>query len=123
MTEFRARIGRVRMKSGGADVRVLDRQFEERPDGESWRGKVIENAKAVANYDEPGSELVGFLLVGMFSDGQTSVGFRYDKKRCPVPLALMPAWIAELVRRDMLMAPVAEERFNEMFEWQDGPTG
>jgi hypothetical protein len=118
MSDFAARIGRIRMKNGGADVRVLHRS-EPNPDNESWRGKIIENAKAVASYDEDGSELVGFLVIGIFSDGQTSVGFRYDKKRCPVPLSLMPAWVAELVRRDMVVAPEAENRFNDMFEWRE----
>jgi hypothetical protein len=122
MSEFAARIGRIRMKSGGADLRVLSRK-EDNPNGESWRGKIIENAKAVADYDEADSELVGYLVLGIFSDGQTSLGFRVDKDRCPVPRSLMPSWIAELVRRDMIVAPEAEDRFNEMFEWQDGPRG
>jgi hypothetical protein len=118
VSEFRARIARVRMKSGGADVRVLDRRTDS-PNGENWRGKIIENARAVADYDEPNSSLVGYLLIGIFHDGQTSVGFRYDKERCPVPRSLMPAWIAELVRRDMITAPEAADKFNEMFYWQD----
>jgi hypothetical protein len=36
-----------------------------------------------------------------------------------VPRSLMPAWIAELVRRDMITAPEAADKFNEMFYWQD----
>lgn len=119
MTEFRARIGRVRMKNGGADLRVLDNRLDS-ANGESWRGKVIENAKAVASYDQEGSALVGYVLIGIYSDGMTSVGFRYDAERCPVPRSLMPSWIAELVRRDMIVAPEASDKFNEMFEWQEG---
>jgi hypothetical protein len=38
--------------------------------GESWRGKIIENAKAVADYDEADSELVGYLVLGIFSEGR-----------------------------------------------------
>jgi hypothetical protein len=119
VTDFRARIGRIRMKNGGADVRVLDNKMDS-ANGESWRGKVIENAKAVAAFDQEGSALVGYVLIGIYSDGQTSVGFRYDKDRCPVPRSLMPAWIAELVRRDMIVAPEASDKFNDMFYWQDG---
>jgi hypothetical protein len=110
MSDFRARIGRIRMKNGGADVRVLDRKIDN-PNGENWRGKVIENAKAVASYDEEGSALVGYILIGIYSDGLTSVGFRYDPEQCPVPRSLMPAWVAELVRRDMIVAPEASDKF------------
>jgi hypothetical protein len=35
-SEFGARIGRIRMKNGGADVRVLDRQ-PINLDGDDWR--------------------------------------------------------------------------------------
>lgn len=116
MTEFRAHIGRIRMKNGGADVRVLNRD-PVNPDGENWRGKIIENARVIAAFDEPGSELVGYLMIGIFTDGKTSLGFRHDKERCPIPLSLMPSWVAELVRRDMIVEREARDTFNEMFEW------
>lgn len=119
MEEFRARIGRVRMKDGGAVVRVLDRKLDS-PNGENWRGKIMENARAVASFDQEGSELVGYLLLGIYSDGQSSFGFRYDAERCPIPRSLIPSWIAEIVRRDMITVPEAADKFNEMFEWQDG---
>lgn len=119
MSEFRARIGRIRMKNGGADVRVLDRK-ELNPDGENWRGKVIENARAVASFDQQGSDFVGYILIGFYSDGSSSVGFRYDANRCPIPRSLMPSYIAELVRRDMVTAPECREIFDQKFEWRDG---
>lgn len=119
MTEFRARIGRIRMKNGGADVRVLE--SKRGPDGgDDWRGAIVRNAKSVAEQDTPDSPLVGYILIGMYGDGATSVGFRYDNDRCLIPRSLMPAWVAEIIRRDMVTAPEASDKFNEMFYWQDG---
>lgn len=118
MSEFRARVGRIRMKNGGADIRVLNSE-PINPNGEDWRGKIIVDARGVADQATDDAPLVGFIVIGMFSDGCTSVGFRYDKDRCPIPRALLPAWIAEVVRRDIVTAPEAEDTFNEMFEWQD----
>lgn len=119
MSEFQARIGRIRMKNGGADVRVLDQRRPD-PDGEDWRGTIVQNARKVAEQSEPDSPLVGYIIVGFYGDGQTSVGFRYDPDRTPIPRMLLPAWIAEVVRRDMITAREAESTFNDMFEWQDG---
>jgi hypothetical protein len=112
VSEFRARIGRIRMKNGGADVRVLNRE-PINPDGEDWRGKIVANARTIS---EQGS-LAGFVVVGFFEDGTYSIGYRYDPPRCPVPRTLIPAWIEDMLRPDMLMNVEAREVFNEMFEW------
>lgn len=122
MSEFRARIGRIRMKNGGADVRVLNRE-PINPEGEDWRGKIITNAKTIAEQGTDKAPLVGYLVIGMFEDGTYSTGYRYDWERCPVPRVLIPAWIAEIIRTDMIVEVETHKVFNEMFEWQDGPTG
>lgn len=103
-----ARIGRIRLKSGGAEVRVLHTSTPNLGE-ENWRGALIKNAKAVAGYDEANSQLVGYLLVGFFSDGAASVGYRWDKDRTPIPRALMPEYVAEIVRRDMITSVEAED--------------
>lgn len=105
------------MKAGGADVRVLNREAIN-PNGEDWRGEIVANARGVADQATDAAPLVGFIVVGMFSDGCTSVGFRYDPARTPIPRVLIPSWIAEVLRRDMVTAPEAEHQFNEMFEWR-----
>jgi hypothetical protein len=124
VTEFRARIGRIRMKNGGADVRVLNRNPDGAasidPNGEDWRGTVVRNARAVADMATSEAPLVGYLLIGFYGDGCTSVGFRYDVDRCPVPRALMPSWVAEIIRRDMITEPDTRDVFNDMFYWRDG---
>lgn len=50
MSEFRARIGRVRMKNGGADVVVFDRK-PVNLDGEDYRGTIVANARRIAEGD------------------------------------------------------------------------
>lgn len=117
MSEFRAKIGRIRMKNGGADVRVLDRETPNLGE-ENWRGSIIANARTVAEQATEKAPLVGYVVIGMYGDGCSSVGYRYDPERCPVPRALLPSWLAEIVRRDLLMGVEARDVFDEMFEWQ-----
>ena len=118
MSEFRARIGRIRMKNGGAEVRVLHQNHAN--GDEDWRGAVLKNARAIGEMATEDSPLVGYLLVGVYGDGTSSVGYRYDPKTCPIPRSVFPSWIAELIRRDLLTDVEARNVFNEMFEWQDG---
>lgn len=124
MTEFAARIGRIRMKNGGADVRVL--QSKPGPDGsDDWRGAVVRNARAVAEFATDDAPLVGYLLIGFYDDGTNSVGFRYDSEnKNAIPTNLIPAWTAEIIRRHLITAEQAKTDakviFNEMFEWKDG---
>lgn len=117
MDEARTRIGRVRMKNGGADVRVLHQQPANGE--EDWRGSILKNARAVSEQATDDAPLVGYVLVGIYADGCTSVGYRYDSKTCPIPRTLLPAWLAETVRRDLLINEEARDVFNEMFEWKE----
>jgi len=118
MDSFRARIGRIRMKSGGADVRVINRE-PINLDDENWCGKIIANARGVAEQSTDEAPLVGYVVVGLYADGCSSIGYRYDPDRCPVPRSLIPLWIGEILRRDMITNVEAREVFNEMFEWQE----
>lgn len=96
-----ARIGKIKLKAGGAEVRVLHRDSPNL-NGENWQGEVVKSARAVAGFDEPGSELVGFVVLGLYSDGRTSIGWRYDGNRSPIPRAMLPAYVAEVIRRDII---------------------
>jgi hypothetical protein len=119
--EFAARISRIRIK-GGADVHVL--RSKPGLDGkDDWRGAIVRNARAVAEMGSEKQPLVGYVLVGFFGDGTSSVGYRYDPESCPIPRALIPAWLAEVIRRDLITSVEASNVFHEMFEWRGGPTG
>lgn len=117
--EFRTRLRRVRMKNGGADVRVLDLP-KPNPEGEDWRGSIIASARQIGEYVSDEKPLVGYVILGLYGDGTTSLGWRYDFEICPIPRALLPAWLAEVVRRDLISECEARDVFNEMFEWQEG---
>jgi hypothetical protein len=122
VSEFRARIAHIRMKNGGAAVRVIDRKPLNYED-EDWRGHLLANARKIAEQTEEDNPIVGYVILGLQESGAFQMGWRYDWDRATVPRMLFPAWIAELIRRDMIMEDVATDKFNEMFEWQDGPTG
>ena len=111
-----ARIGRIRMKAGGAEVRVIHQERKDDSGKENWRGQIIEGARRIANFSEADSELVGYFVIGLYSDGSSSTGWRYDAKRSPIPRALMPSYVAELIRRDMVTQVEAVEVFNRKSE-------
>jgi hypothetical protein len=59
------------------------------------------------------------MVIGIFASGKSSVGIYHDPDNCPIPRALMPAWIEEITRRDMIVESEARDVFNEMFEWRE----
>jgi hypothetical protein len=106
------------MKNGGADVHVLDRKpinYE----GEDWRGHLAANARVIAEQTEDGDPLVGYVILGLHESGAYQLGWRYDWERARVPRMLFPAWIAELIRGDLIVDDKAADKFNDMFEWQE----
>lgn len=120
MSEFAARIGRIRMKNGGADIHVLPQPNAPLADDEDYRGALIRNARAVADMGTAEDPLVGYVLIGIYDSGQTSAGFRYFSDNAnAIPRSLIPSWIAEICRRELITSVEAEERFDTMFKWQD----
>jgi hypothetical protein len=121
VSEFAARIGRIRMKAGGAEVRVL--ASKPGPDGkDDWRGALVRNAKTVAEMGTDADPLAGYVLVGIFCNGGVSVGYRYNfDAPNSIPRRLLPSFVAEVIREDLISGEKAGEKFNEMFEWREGP--
>lgn len=110
-----ARIGKIVLKASGTEVRVLHRQNPNR--GENWQGAIIEHARMIAEHDAPAKRMVGFLVLGLFSDGTISKGWRYDHSSPGVvPRAMLPAYVAELVRRDLITGPEAEDAANHVID-------
>ncbi len=109
-----ARIGRIRMKNGGAEVRLIRNEKKDDGGKENWCGDIVRCARKCAEYSVPDSELVGFVVIGLYSDGCSSVGWRYDPKRSPIPRALLPTYVAEVIRRDLVTHPEAVETFNRI---------
>ena len=98
------------MKDTGFEFRVIQGP----PEPENDMGAtLIRHARKVAEW----SNLAGTMVIGIFEDGATSVAFRWDDDRCPVPRSLAPAWIAEIVRRELVTSVEAENTFHDIFEW------
>jgi hypothetical protein len=104
------------MKAGGADVRIIDRK-PVNLDEEDWRGTIVGGARNIASFATDENPLAGYVIVGLFKDGSSSVGWKYDPDMAGVPRALLPHWIAELIRRDILTYGEAKSVFEQMFEW------
>lgn len=103
------RIGKVRMKETGFEFRVIDGPVEPEND---VGASMVRHARKVAEWPD----MTGSIVIGVFKDGATSVGFRWSDD-CVVPRSLAPAWIAEIVRREMVTAIEADAVFHENFQW------
>lgn len=108
MSEFRARIRSVKPKAGG-DIVMFPTPIDR--DGENLRGTMIRHAKMIA--DNAG-EMDGFLVIGLWADGTRSLGYRVSTR---IPRELLPAYIAEILRTDVVTEWQAEQTFDQRFEW------
>lgn len=107
------RIGKVRMKDTGFEFRVLPGPAEPEND---MGATMMRHARSISQW--PG--MAGTIVIGVFEDGATSVAFRWDDDRARIPRSLIPSWLAEIVRREMITDVEAEKVFHENFEWVDG---
>lgn len=114
MEEMRARIRSVRYKDGRAPLTLLPTPMPDNYGTENFRGKLISAAKTVASDDR---DLDGYVVIGLFADGGTNIGFRISNR---IPSTLAPAYIAELMRRDAVTNTEARHVFDEKFEWIGG---
>lgn len=98
------RISRVRMKNGGADVRVLHSPVSP-IDDENWGGKMVEHARNLASQ----GEVLGYVVAAVYADGNHSFGSRIDHDRCAIPRTAWPALMADITRRYLVSAQAARE--------------
>lgn len=112
-----ARIGRFRMNSGGPWVRVIRRE-EPNPGGEHYAGLIVKHAREVASYHGAEAQLVGYFVLGVFSNGRASTAWRLDPDTSPVPRKLFPAYVTELMRESMITGPRANDEAVEVFNNQ-----
>jgi len=114
MTEFRTRIGRVRLK-GGADLHVLHNTYPDTLNDrrENWRGKLVEHARSIAADMD---DLDGYIVIGLFANGSSCTAFRIPER---IPSSLLPAYIAEMLRRDTVVHEEAARTFDSKFEWRE----
>ncbi len=99
MVMAQARIGKIRLKAGGAEVRVLNRDL--RPDGETYRGLIVQQARMIAE-NEP--DMVGFVVVGIFADGSYDCGLRLDGDAV-IGRTMLPSYVADILSKEALIEP------------------
>lgn len=104
------RIGKVRMKATGFEFRVIDGPQDP---GSDMGATMMRHAREISQWEG----LVGSIVIGVFDDGKTSVAFRWDDEGCPVPRALVPAWLAEIARRELITDIEAADIFDSKFQW------
>lgn len=107
------RIGKVRMKDTGFEFRVIGGVRD--PENDNGAA-MMRHARDISQWPD----MAGSIVIGIFKDGKTSVGFRWDDAMAPIPRSLLPAWVAEIIRRDLITEIEAERTFHQNFEWVDG---
>lgn len=105
-----ARIGRVRLKNGGAEVRVFYPKLA--PNGTAMKGEIVRHARLIGDTE---GDMVGFVMVGFFLDGTHRFGCNVDSERCPIPMTLMPAYVGDIVRRYGVTAAAVREVIDEEY--------
>jgi hypothetical protein len=111
--EFRARIGRVRMKGGGADVRVIEGFAI--PRGESASASLAREARECLQ----AGDIAAFVFLAISPEGRCHFAYRYESG-CPLSRNLLPSYIEELTRTMIVTRAEASKVFDDMFEWRDG---
>jgi hypothetical protein len=114
MSEFRARIGRVKMKEGGADLRIIDGPEHQ----EGKEARILSAARHVADESEPGSTLEGFVIVAFYSDKCRNVIYELDGDH-GLPRELIPAYVTELIRRKIITQAEACDVVNRANGWDE----
>lgn len=103
------RISRVRLKAGGADVRVLRGSDY----GEMAR-KCIDYSRTIV--EQKRRDLVGFIVIGWASDGSYSMGCHLAQDSpCTIPRALLPSWVSEVIRRDIVTRQEVRDVLSEEY--------
>lgn len=110
------RLRRIRFKDGRAPIEVLytSQDFEFGGKEESLRGALLGSAKAVVGFDRPGATLDGFIVLGLFSDGTRSLGYRMPPR---IPREMLPGYVAEILRTDAITEKEAADVFDQRFVW------
>lgn len=109
-----AKIGRIRLKARGADLHLIRQQTPNQGD-ENWAGELAGFSRRMLDHTETNGPLTGFVAVAFYADGSTCANYRWGDK-APFNRALLPLYVAEIIRRDVITESEAIHVFNEMFD-------
>ena len=87
----KAKIGRIRLKSGGAEIRIFSRPEERRVESE-----LRSHVEELIGREEPMTGFVVFATYNAAEDFQ--LGYMSTVK-CPIPETLFPSFVADALRR------------------------
>lgn len=107
-----ARIGRVRMKNGGADLHVLHTAKHPDLDEADWRSMLVRHAVSIASDTTP---IAGYFIMAVFEDGTYNSASRVDFERSPIPLTLWPAYIEEVARTKLVSEKTVHDVLKESY--------
>lgn len=108
------RIGRVKLKAGGAEVRIFAN-----PEPRSEKASsLVRNARGIAgNFDE---DVSGYVLFAWDSQGRYSFAYRFTEGG-PIPFTLLPAYVADVVRREIVTAEQVRNVVDDEYVAPGGP--
>jgi len=86
-----ARIGRVRLKAGGAEVRLLRRETPNRNGDENWAGDLMAGARRAIEFVPENGPISGYVLVAFYADGSTLTSQRWGDES-PLNRSVHPRW-------------------------------
>lgn len=89
------RIGRVRLKAGGAELKL----FRQTP-AMIGHVELTHSARVMVDQHFP-EEPISFVLLAWSDSGQFSVGWHH-REESAIPRTLMPSYMAEVLRRRMI---------------------
>ena len=104
------RIGKVRMKETGFEFRVIPGVEDPASD---YGARLLRSARNIGE----DADLVGYVVVGLTEDGGFRSAFSWNEQKSPIPRTLFPAYMAEVLRREMITEVEAERVFDDKFEW------
>lgn len=99
-------ISRVRMKDGGADVHVLGRNVA---DLSPRAAQMVDYARRAITVLQ--GDIAGFVIVAWDPEGLNTVGADMSGQNL-IPRSLLPSWVADVVRRELVTAPEIREIVN-----------
>lgn len=99
------RIGRVKMKNGGADVHIFPCQKRS-----EVADSLVRNAREMSEDDQ----IEGYFVITLLEHGQYNLAFRLSRDGYLTP-TMAPAYIAEVVRRATATRQEIQDIIDELF--------
>lgn len=108
MTMSGCRIGRVKFHRGGEIVPLNTTKYE------GVQADLLSISRQIADMMP---DMAGCFVVGWNKEGHYSVGWRSGESS--IPPRMMPSWLAEIARDEMIVQDTACDVFNRAFQGEE----